>query len=299
MRTSKCRSTPFGSIGRITLLATLTFVLGVLDAAKNVAGANDQACAQVNSAGRYDTERRTCLIRRMSAAACNSVPGMITWHKDRGHGADVCEYAVPRPRQPSVEDSSPNRGNSTPPRTPSYSLDNPFANPNAGQLGSRNPNQSATNSGNPFITPDPGRTPGSTPQSAPSADNPFANPDAGKLRPTFPNPTTSADNPFAPDAKPPAAPTRPSAVQAANALNCGIIIGSPVQTRCIGSGENCKCLNLLNSCPYPVTIRYQRTNNSYQSSFRLEGKKQSTGDACTTQDSEQGISYLGFSRPPG
>lgn len=83
---------------RVVSRPCLVIALAVAFAGAGSAGAraNDAACRTVLSAdARYDAGRRSCLAPRISQLRCAQVPGQIRWHKDRGVGADYCEYAVP------------------------------------------------------------------------------------------------------------------------------------------------------------------------------------------------------------
>jgi hypothetical protein len=77
----------------------------------------------------------------------------------------------------------------------------------------------------------------------------------------------------------------------ANAEICGVGVGAFHRTMCVGPGNDCECIGIGNTCPYPITVFY--TAGGRRLSFSLEAGKVSEHDACTTKEGEQ-VGYSTF-----
>lgn len=89
----------------------------------------------------------------------------------------------------------------------------------------------------------------------------------------------------------------PAPPRQAQSEYCLVMSSAPAVTKCVGSKEQCSCLTVANTCPYPVSVSYvvSGRNGGRPLSLALGKFGKSSRGACTTVNAAQTIQYLGWS----
>jgi hypothetical protein len=76
---------------------------------------------------------------------------------------------------------------------------------------------------------------------------------------------------------------------------CGIIVGAAKPRNCMaeGSGGRCSCLNLKNTCPYQITVKFFKTGGYGEGTFEVSSGKTDSDSACSGKSSQRLI-YEGW-----
>ena len=76
---------------------------------------------------------------------------------------------------------------------------------------------------------------------------------------------------------------------------CGISLGS-ISVTCSGSTDRCSCATAANSCPYPISVKFQISGEQFARSINLQpaGSSDAHDKVCAARDSSQIVQYQGW-----
>ncbi len=77
---------------------------------------------------------------------------------------------------------------------------------------------------------------------------------------------------------------------------CGVSLNAPSKKLCVGTDEQCACVNVSNTCPYPVTVRFRISGRKDIPSISLAeaGRPDAVGSMCATGNAAQVVQYFGW-----
>lgn len=92
---------------------------------------------------------------------------------------------------------------------------------------------------------------------------------------------------------------RVSATRVSSNSTCGVDPGPAQSQLCTGSNEQCRCIELANTCPYPVSVAVlvspvNRGSGRLGNNLAPQGDPDAKKRMCATSNGSQDVSFVGF-----